>query len=67
MAAGIVILVIGFILLTFNLTNPATRYVSGSGMVTTQSPSAGAIVLIVAGLPLAAFGFGKRILAAIEK
>jgi hypothetical protein len=50
----------------FNLTNPVTRYVAGVGMVETQGPSVGAIVLIVAGLLLAAFGFCRRLLAAVE-
>lgn len=67
MATGIVILVIGFALLLMNLTNPATNYVAGVGLVTTQSPSVGAIVLLIAGLLLAGIGFAWRILAAVEK
>jgi uncharacterized membrane protein YidH (DUF202 family) len=67
MATGIAVLVLGFILVMFNLTNPVTHYVAGAGMVTTQSPSVGAIVLIVAGLLLSAIGFGRRVLSAIEK
>jgi hypothetical protein len=67
MATGLVVLVLGFVLLIVNLTNPVTNYVAGSGLVTTQSPSVGSIVLIAAGLLLAAIGFGRRILAAVEK
>lgn len=67
MAAGLAALALGFVLLMFNLTNPVSRYVQGAGMVETQGPSAGAVVLIVAGLLLAAIGFGRRVLASIEK
>lgn len=67
MATGIVILVIGFALLLVNLTNPVTNYVSGVGMVTTQSPSVGAIVLPIVGILLAGIGFGRRVLSAVEK
>jgi hypothetical protein len=67
MATGIVALVLGFSLLMVNLTNPVTNYVAGSGLVTTRSPSVGVIVLIAAGLLLAAIGFGRRVLSAIEK
>ncbi len=67
MATGIVALVLGFALLMVNLTNPVTNYVAGVGLVTTQSPSVGAIVLIAAGLLFAAIGFGRRVLASIEK
>jgi hypothetical protein len=67
MAAGIVVLVLGFALLMVNLTNPVTNYVAGAGLVTTQSPSVGAIILIIAGLLLAGIGFARRILAAVEK
>jgi formate-dependent nitrite reductase membrane component NrfD len=65
-SGGVVALVLGLLLLMFNLTNPVTRYVAGVGMVETQGPSVGAIVLIVAGLLLAAFGFCRRLLAAVE-
>jgi hypothetical protein len=64
---GITALVLGVILLAFNLTNPVSHYVSGLGMVETRGPSAGAIILIVSGLILAAFGFGRRVLAAVER
>lgn len=67
MATGIVVLVLGFALLIMNLTNPVTNYVSGVGMVTTQSPSIGSIILIVAGLILAGIGFGRRVLSSLEK
>lgn len=67
MATGIVVLVLGFVLLIMNLTNPVTRYVEGSGLVTTQGPSAGAIILLVAGVLLAGIGFARRLLAAVEK
>jgi len=67
MATGIVILVIGFALLLMNLTNPVTNYVAGVGLVKTQSPSVGAIVLLIAGLLLAGIGFARRVLAAVEK
>jgi len=67
MATGIVVLVLGFALLLVNLTNPVTNYVSGVGMVTTQGPSAGSIILILGGLLLASIGFARRILAAVEK
>ena len=66
-STGLVVLVLGFVLLLFNLTNPVTNYVSGVGMVETRGPSAGAIIGIVAGLLLAAIGFGRRMLAAVEK
>lgn len=66
-ATGIVILVIGFALLLMNVTNPVTNYVTGVGMVTTQSPSVGSIVLLLAGLLLAGIGFARRVLAAVEK
>lgn len=65
--AGLIALVLGIVLLLVNLTNPVTRYVEGAGLVETQGPSAGAIVLIAAGLLLSAIGFGRRILAAVEK
>lgn len=64
---GIVALVLGFVLLIINLTNPVTNYVAGVGMVTTKGPSTGAIVLLVAGLVVAGIGFARRLLAAIEK
>ena len=64
---GVIALVLGVVLLVFNLMNPVSNYVSGVGMVETRGPSAGSIVLIVCGLILAAFGFGRRILAAIER
>jgi hypothetical protein len=64
---GVIALVLGLILLLINLTNPVQTYVSGVGMVETQSPSAASIVLIIAGLVLAAFGFCRRLLAAVEK
>lgn len=67
MSTGVVILVLGFALLLVNLTNPVTNYVKGVGMVTTQGPSAGAIILLIAGLVLAGIGFARRILAAVEK
>lgn len=67
MSTGIVVLVLGFALLLVNLTNPVTNYVKGVGMVTTQGPSAGAIILLVAGLVLAGIGFARRLLAAVEK
>ena len=67
MATGLVIVGLGLLLLIVNLTNPATNYVAGVGMVTTQSPSAGAIILPIAGLLLAGIGFARRILAAVEK
>lgn len=67
MVTGIVALALGFVVLLINITNPVSNYVQGSGMVTTQSPSVGAIVLIVAGLLLAAIGFGRRVLAAVER
>lgn len=67
MATGIVILVVGFALLLMNLTNPVTNYVAGVGLVKTQSPSVGAIVLLIAGLLLAGIGFARRVLAAMEK
>jgi hypothetical protein len=64
---GVVALVLGLILLMFNLMNPVSNYVSGVGTVETRGPSAGAIILIICGLVLAAFGFGRRILAAVER
>jgi uncharacterized integral membrane protein len=64
---GIVVLVLGLVLLLINLTNPVTNYVAGVGMVTTKAPSVGAIILLIGGLLLAGIGFGKRVLAAIEK
>ena len=67
MATGVVLLVLGFVLLIVNLTNPVTSYVAGVGMVTTQSPSAGAIILPIVGLLMSAIGFARRILAAVEK
>ena len=67
MPTGIVVLVLGFILLMINLTNPVTNYVAGVGMVETRGPSAGAIILIAAGILLAAIGFARRVLASIEK
>jgi len=67
MSTGVVVLVLGFALLLVNLTNPVTNYVKGVGMVTTQGPSAGAIILLIAGLVLAGIGFARRILAAVEK
>lgn len=66
-ATGLVALALGFILLIVNLTNPVTNYVAGVGLVETQSPSVGSIILIAAGLLLAAIGFGKRVLSAVEK
>ena len=66
-ATGLVVLVLGFALLLVNLTNPVTSYVAGVGMVTTQSPSAGAIILPIAGILLAGIGFARRVLAAVEK
>jgi hypothetical protein len=67
MATGLVVLVLGFILLIVNLTNPVTNYVAGAGLVTTQSPSVGSIVLILVGLVMSAVGFGRRVLSAMEK
>lgn len=67
MTAGIVMLVLGFVLLVINLSNPVTNYVAGVGMVTTKAPSGGAIVLLIGGPVIAAIGFGRRVLAAIEK
>jgi len=67
MSTGVVVLVLGFALLLVNLTNPVTSYVKGVGIVTTQGPSAGAIILLIAGLVLAGIGFARRILAAVEK
>jgi predicted metal-binding membrane protein len=67
MATGIVVLVLGFALLMVNLTSPVTNYVAGAGLVATRSPSIGAIMLIAAGLLLAAIGFGRRVLSAVEK
>ena len=67
MTIGVVVLVLGFVLLLVNLTNPVTNYVAGVGMVTTQGPSAGSIILLVAGTLLAGIGFARRILAAVEK
>lgn len=67
MATGVVIVILGFVLLVINLTNPVTNYVSGVGMITTNSPSPASIILIVAGLVLAGFGFARRLLAAVEK
>jgi hypothetical protein len=67
MPTGVVVLVLGFILLIVNLTNPVTNYVAGVGLVESRGPSAGSLILIVAGLLLAAFGFARRVLASIEK
>ena len=67
MPIGVVVLVLGFILLLINLTNPVTNYVAGSGLVQTRGPSSGAIILIVAGILLAAFGFARRVMSSIEK
>jgi hypothetical protein len=67
MATGLVVLALGFALLLVNLTNPVTNYVAGAGMVTTQAPSVGSIVLLIAGLLLAGIGFARRLLAAVEK
>ncbi|WP_405475626.1 hypothetical protein [Paenarthrobacter ilicis] len=64
---GLVILALGFALLIINLTNPVTSYVQGAGMVTTQTPSAGSIILIALGLLTASIGFGMRLIAAVEK
>ncbi|AYR00968.1 hypothetical protein PP636_gp77 [Arthrobacter phage Hestia] len=64
---GISALVLGVVLLGFNLMNPVSNYVSGLGMVETRGPSAGSIILMISGLILAAFGFGRRVLAAVEK
>lgn len=66
MATGIVVLVLGFALLLINLTSPVTNYVAGVGLVKTQSPSAGAIILLIAGLIIAGIGFARRLLAAAE-
>lgn len=66
-AGGVIALALGVIILMINLTNPVTRYVEGAGMVETQGPSAGSIILIACGLVLAAFGFCRRLLAAVEK
>lgn len=66
-ATGLVILGLGIVLLLVNLTNPVTNYVAGVGMVTTQQPSAGAIILPIVGILLAGIGFARRILAAVEK
>jgi len=67
MTAGIVVLVLGVVLLIFNLANPVTNYVSGVGMVQTQGPSVGAIILLVAGAVLVLVGYARRVLAAVEK
>ena len=67
MATGTVVLALGFALLLGNLTNPVTNYIKGVGLVTTQSPSAGAIILLLAGILLAGIGFARRLLAAAEK
>jgi len=66
MTSGVVVLVLGFALLIVNLTTPVTNYVAGVGMVTTQGPSAGAIIVLVAGLLLVGAGFARRLLAAVE-
>lgn len=66
MATGLVVLGLGFALLLVNLTSPVTNYVDGVGLVTTQGPSAGAIILLIAGLLLAGIGFARRLLAAAE-
>lgn len=65
--AGLVVIVLGLVLLVVNLTNPVSNYVAGVGMVTTQKPSAGAIILPIVGILLAGIGFARRILAAVEK
>lgn len=67
MATGVVVLALGFALLLVNLTNPVTNYVDGVGLVKTQGPSVGAIILLLAGAALAGIGFARRILAAVEK
>jgi hypothetical protein len=64
---GIVVLVLGVILLVFNLANPVSNYVSGVGMVETRGPSAGAIILLVGGLIIAGIGYLRRLLAAVER
>lgn len=64
---GIAALVLGFILLMFNLMNPVSHYVSGVGMVETRGPSAGAIILLVGGLIVAGIGYARRLLAAVER
>ena len=66
-ATGLVILALGLVLLIVNLTNPVTNYVAGVGMVTTQKPSVGAIILPIVGLLLAGIGFARRVLSALEK
>lgn len=67
LSTGLVAIALGLVLLILNLTNSVTRYVDGEGLIETRGPSAAAIVLIAAGLLLAAIGFGRRILAAVEK
>lgn len=66
MATGLVVLALGFVLLLVNLINPVTRYVDGGGLIKTQGPSTGAIVLLIAGVLLAGIGFARRLLAAAE-
>lgn len=65
---GIVALVLGVILLVMNLATTNVDFVPGAGTVETRgTPSAGAIGLLVIGLLLSGFGFGRRILAAVER
>lgn len=66
MGIGLGVLVLGFALLLVNLTNPVSNYVRGVGMVETQSPSAGSIIMIIGGLILAGIGFGRRVLSTME-
>lgn len=67
--AGLVILGVGIVLLVLNLGTSSVEMVPGT--LTTRevpgSPSAGAILLLVAGLALTIGGYAKRLLAAVER
>ena len=68
MPMGIVLLVLSVALLVMNLSSTLHKYVPGVGMVEVQgTPSAGFWILLVAGLVLTVIGFGRRLLAAVER
>lgn len=65
--AGLVILVIGFVLCVLPLATTHVDYVGGRMVETQGAPSAAAIIIVIVGLALAGIGFARRLLAAAER
>lgn len=59
-AIGIALLVLGALIAVMNLMSTSVDYVGGRMVETQGTPSAGAIVLIIAGVILASLGYLKK-------